>query len=77
MLILIWAAATAIAVPQQKAEPPSCPAGTIMVSIVIEPERDQVKRGQLPRAEEGASGPAVLMPACKTEQRKKKDYPMA
>ena len=104
MLIMILAAATATAAPQQNAEP-TCPAGRILVehvivepvpviapfgwsadakaqallvSKIVEPDNSGPKHDILPKAEPQPKGPAVLTPGCKaTEERKKKDHPMA
>ena len=49
----------------------------LLVSKILEPEKIVPKHELLPRTEAARKGPSVLTPACKTEQRKKKDYPMA
>jgi hypothetical protein len=49
----------------------------LLVSKILEPQKTEPKYEILPRSEPAPSGPSVLTPACKTEQRKKKDYPMA
>jgi hypothetical protein len=49
----------------------------LLVSKILEPEKATPKHDILPRTEPPSNGPSVLTPACKTEQRKKKDYPMA
>jgi hypothetical protein len=76
VLILILAATTVVAAPAQKAEAP-CPATVILVSKTVGPDTRRQGRNPLPRDKTEADGPAVLMPACKTEQRKKTDYPLA
>lgn len=75
--MMILAAATAAITPHQKAEPPPCRAGIIMVSKSIETQPERQEKGQLPRDKADAKGPAILMPACKQDQPKKKDFPMA
>jgi hypothetical protein len=75
MLIFILAATTVAAdVPPAKAKPP-CPAAIFQVSKDTVPKDAQPS--PLPRANTDSKGPAVLMPACKAEPGKKKDYPMA
>ena len=49
----------------------------LLVSRILEPEKAEPTLELLPRSEPAAKGPSVLTPACKTEQRKKKYYPMA
>jgi hypothetical protein len=49
----------------------------LLVSKILEPEKAAPKRDILPRTEPPANSPSVLTPACKTEQRRKKDYPLA
>jgi hypothetical protein len=77
LLIMMLAAATAAVTPQQNAEPRPCPAGIIQVSKSIEPQTELQRQEQLRRDKADAKGPAILMPACKQDQPKKKDYPMA
>ena len=74
---MMLAATTATAVPQQTAKEPQCPAGVILVSRAIDPDPDKQPIHPLPRAQVAPRGPAVLMPSCKTDERKKKDFPMA
>jgi len=100
LLIMILAATTVAAAPQQSTEP-SCPAERILVeydaaptvapfgwsqaakdqallvSKIFEPEKIVPKHHIMPGTEPAPKGPSVLTPACKTEQRKKKDYPLA
>jgi hypothetical protein len=52
-------------------------AQALLVSKIVEPETRAPKQEVLPQAEPQRRGPAVLVPACKPEQRKKKDHPMA
>jgi hypothetical protein len=77
LLIMILAAATAAITPQQKADPPPCRGGIILVSKTVEPQSTRQKQGLLPQGKADAKGPAILMPACKQDQPRKKDYPMA
>ncbi|MVZ97784.1 hypothetical protein EUU23_08700 [Sphingorhabdus sp. IMCC26285] len=76
-MTMILAATTVVAAPQQKADAPPCPSGIILVSKSAAPERDTRMEPQLPRAHADPKGPAVLLPACKVEERKKKDFPLA
>jgi hypothetical protein len=76
LLIMMLVAASVAAAPQQKAEQ-SCRAEIILVSKAIDPGPERQKPAILPQGNAGSKGPAVLMPACKPDERKKKDYPMA
>jgi hypothetical protein len=77
MMAMIAPAATVAAAPQQKAEAQSCRAEIILISKAIEPRPERHEQAILPQGKAGAKGPAVLMPACKPNEGKKKDYPMA
>jgi hypothetical protein len=77
LLMMILAATTVAAIPQQKTEAPSCPAGVILVSKTAKPDLESQANVTIPRAEADLKGPAVLMPACKPDGGKKKDYPLA
>ncbi len=49
----------------------------LLVSRILEPQKIVPKHHIIPSTEPAPKGPSVLTPACKTEQRKKKDYPLA
>lgn len=51
----------------------------LLVSKLLEPENEKRAPAHeiLPRPEPAFKGPAVLMPSCNPEQRRKNEYPMA
>ena len=50
----------------------------LLVSKILERGSDTPKHDILPKAESPSRGPSVLTPACKpTDERKRKDHPMA
>ena len=75
--MMILAAATVATLPQQKADSPSCPVGVILVSKAVKPDVERQENITIPRTEADPKGPAILMPACKPDGGKKKDYPLA
>ncbi len=75
--MMILAATTVATIPQQNMGTPSCPAGVILVSKTVKPDVERQVIVTIPRAEADPKGPAILMPACKPEGGKKKDYPLA
>lgn len=77
MLIMMLAATTVAAAPQQKEGAPPCPSAIILVSKSAAPDLVPPTEPRLPRAQADPKGPAVLMPACKVEERKKRDFPLA
>ncbi len=77
MFIMMLAATTVAAAPQQKEGAPPCPSAIILVSKTAAPDLGPQSEPRLPRAHADPKGPAVLMPACKVEERKKKDFPLA
>lgn len=77
MFIMMLAATTVAAAPLQKAETPPCRSAVILVSKSTEPDIGSGNEPRLPRAQAEPKGPAVLTPACKREERKKKDFPLA
>jgi hypothetical protein len=76
MLMLLLAATTAVETPPKRAEMP-CPAAIIFVSKKARPDPAPGDSNPLPMGKAKKNGPAVLMPGCKTEPRKKPDYPLA
>jgi len=77
LLIMMLAATTVAAAPQPKEGAPPCPSAIILVSKSVVPDNAPQTEPRLPRAQADPKGPAVLMPSCKSEERKKKDFPLA
>lgn len=77
MFIMMLAATMFASAPQPKKGAPLCSSAIILVSKSLEPDIVPQIKPHLRREQPDPKGPAVLMPACKLEERKKNDFPLA